>query len=312
MDGVRVVLQQERGAGIVYPISVSRDGLFYSAMRSYTGTREGEVATAGPRDTVMAPRVRWDLTGKLIDTVGWEPVPPVPESSGSNYLEVGGNRYYVPRAESDLVLTLNLPDGVIRINNHSASDAATASTLITRLTLGGDTVYSRNYGYTPLPYDADALDALAWSSARTPGGAVRIIDGVLQPPVVPPDSMAVFAKLRGAMQFPVHQQPFRQILDGHDGTFWLSRYDARALRSLVSLTGGDIAWFQFSEEGRLLRQLVLPISTRIAHTNGDELWTVEPDDMEVPWVVRYRMVVTAEVRATLASVAQVCARPPVG
>jgi hypothetical protein len=266
--------------GIVYPAGVAPDGMFFSRMNTFTGARSEDPVAPAATDTIKVPRVRWDMSGRTVDTVGWELRPPVPSSGGLDWITVGANRYPTPRPSVEALLTISLFDGAIHVENSSAESAATAHTRITKVDLQFDTVFSHTFRYQPQPYDAAALDSIAWSYARIPGGGIPIVNGVLVRPPTPQDSMAAFSALRAAMNYPAFQHPFQYGLIGRDGAIWLWRYDVR---------GRDTRWVILSPDGKLLRQVVVPAGTRVSRIDGDLIWTIVEDEMGIPWVVRYSL-----------------------
>jgi len=46
-----------------------------------------------------------------------------------------------------------------------------------------------------------------------------------------------------------------------------------------------------SPDGTARGELTLPARRRIAWSSGDTVWMVEPDDVDVPWLVKYQMTV---------------------
>jgi hypothetical protein len=87
--------------------------------------------------------------------------------------------------------------------------------------------------------------------------------------------------LREAMRFPEYKMPFRsQLLVGPNENVWLLRSDG---------AGAMAQWILFNADGEPEGQLELSARARVLWRNGDVLWTAEPDPMDVPWLVRYRI-----------------------
>ncbi len=265
--------------GIVMPVAMRSDGLFTSDLAVYTYSRDMKL-DVGENDTVQIPRILFDATGAVVDTVGWMPHPPRHSTMGER-LEMGSNRYYVPPAPSDDPLLIALPDGMIRIERPAAASADPATLTITRFDLAGDTVYRREWRYLPRPFDDAALDTVAWRAARTPGGGIPIINGVPTPPPVPDDSMEVFREIRGRLDFPAFQSPVPREREGRDGTLWLMREEE----------GGPVQRWTILDTatGDMVGDMELPRTLQPVRMSADGFWAIERDEMDVPWLAHYRL-----------------------
>ena len=74
--------------------------------------------------------------------------------------------------------------------------------------------------------------------------------------------------------------PVTEAVAGSDGSVWLQRED----------TGLDeLGWDVYSLDGTLVAKISLPRSTTILRASLQDLWVVEPDELNVPFVVHYRV-----------------------
>jgi hypothetical protein len=48
-------------------------------------------------------------------------------------------------------------------------------------------------------------------------------------------------------------------------------------------------WLVVDADGRLRGRVELPARATMRWIDGDQAWLVEPDEFEVPWLVRYRL-----------------------
>lgn len=87
--------------GILLPFAMRQDGHFISVMEdSFVAPPDGRLP--GIHDTIQIPRLAFDASGAVVDTLGWEtrfPEEPVTAS----LLEVGEVQFIVPMASPELV-----------------------------------------------------------------------------------------------------------------------------------------------------------------------------------------------------------------
>jgi hypothetical protein len=273
-----VTIPLHTNVGLVMPVAMRSDGLFTSDMTMFSSSRDMELNVA-ENDTVLIPRVLFNAGGMPVDTVGWLPHPP-PDGAAPERVEVGDNRYNVPRPASDQPLSITLPDGRIVIERPTAPSAEPANFVFTRLDLAGDTIVSRAYTYRPRPFDGAALDTKAWQSARRPGGGVRIIGGVPQPEPVPDDSIDAFNRIRGAMDFPAFQPPVQAHRVTSDGDIWLMREE----------DGGTTQrWTIIRADAALGGTVALDRGNFPIWMDIETFFLIERDEFDVQWLVRYRL-----------------------
>ena len=101
------------------------------------------------------------------------------------------------------------------------------------------------------------------------------------------DSARANEALRREMPFPEFQLPVRGEREfnpnhlGSDGSLWLRRED----------TGADtFRWIVLGVDGLPVGEVHLPREGfSIAWSGSETLWAIEPDEVGVPWLVRYRI-----------------------
>jgi hypothetical protein len=279
-----VTLQLPTGLGHVNPWGMRPDGLFFSEFTTVSYNRNAPASPVQPSDSIPVPRVLFDATGAVVDTVGWDPSPPprmVPPpgyvSPPSETIELGSNRYRVPIPPSALPTWTALGDGRIIFDQPLPTEVDAIFT-VTRLDLASDTVYSRRIHYRPESYTVEKLDSIADAAARVPGGGVYLAS--VGPPAPEPfaDPLTVRA-IREKMNFPEFQSTITSAWVAQDEGLWLRR-----------VANGDIArWVILDAEGLPRGGLTLPANSRIVWSRGDSFWAVELDELDVPWLVRYRL-----------------------
>lgn len=281
-DGLQVPLPSSYG--FLLPWTMRPDGMFVSHFGRISFSRDGGPTGVRATDSIPVPFVLFDASGRVADTIGWADRPPPrmwrPPSERDAPpadVEVGGRRLFVPTPPTTLPWWEPLADGYVVVETPVAEDPAEGVITVTRFGLQGDTVYSRLLRYHPVPYSNDALDSIAIHAARgEPGGMVPYAPG--RPP---PDNWRGIARvLREAMRFPPFQLPIQYPWVARDGSVWLRRWDG---------TTPTAHWILLDPRGRPRGALKLPAEVRVMWSAGDVLWGVEPDEYEVPWLVRYRI-----------------------
>ena len=170
-----------------------------------------------------------------------------------------------------------LPDGYLLVENPRAQTPDDGVFMVTRFGLSGDTVYHRTLHYSPVRYSAADLDTIAARAARgEPGGMVPYTPGA----PVRADWEAIVPSMRRAMKFPEFKLPFEYTWLAQDESLWLR---------LSHADQATAVWLILDAGGRPRGRVELPPDLRLWWSRGDTLWAVQPDEQDVPWVVRFRI-----------------------
>lgn len=279
VEGVTVPLSG-RMNGIAAPFVMRPDGNFVSDMTLFVSNREG--SRVGANDTVAVPRVLFDVHGTVIDTIGFTPRPPS-EPFAPEFIEIGSQRYALPRPPRDEQIEITFQDSRIVITRDAPATADATTFSVTRLGFSGDTILHRTYTYTPKPYSDAVLDTFAMRSLRAPNGIVAMIGGVMARPEPPDDPDAARGVIRARMNFPAYQPPVQQHFAAADRSLWLRREEAGAATH---------DWLLIGPDGELRGVLRLPRTTRPGWASRDSAWLIEFDEFDVPWLVLYRILLT--------------------
>jgi hypothetical protein len=70
---------------------------------------------------------------------------------------------------------------------------------------------------------------------------------------------------------------------------WLAQDESLWLRWTEGGSAATTRWILFDREGTPQGQLELPSNLVIEWARGDAFWAVEPDEYDIPWVVRFRI-----------------------
>lgn len=281
----RVVIPLPASLGYVVPGPLRDDGYFLGHFGMVGSNRGGDPTGVEPTDSIPWPVVRFDPTGAVFDTLGWVPKPPPrmwrPPSevdTSFDFIEVGDRRMMVPSPPTTLATWWNVGTDRIIVDTPAPGTAETSTMTVTRVALSRDTLFHQVLAYDPVPFTDADLDSIAARAARGgPGGFASY-----NPNASTPDDWRVAAnRLRAEMGFPEYQLPLQASRVGADGAVWLRRSADRS--------SGRTAWVILDPEGTPRGSLDLPERVAPRWSRGDTLWAVVPDDLDIPWVVRYEI-----------------------
>lgn len=217
--------------------------------------------------------LRMDVTGAVADTL-------FTYSLENTTLEVHdpdsprGPRSYVTQPFTDTEIAQISPSApaVIRVDRTAARSSDPTAFRVTRVEFGGDTVFSREYEYTPIPLTDHLVDSIIrdigqrLSKLPFPGRATQA---------------RVEALARDALYRPAFHPPVSGLVIGRDGTLWLQR----------EKTGADfVDWIVLAPTGEAVGIVAMPRDLRVLAAERGTVWGMESDELDVPYIVRYRVV----------------------
>ena len=133
----------------------------------------------------------------------------------------------------------------------------------------GDTVLTREYPYTPVPTPAGELERQVdahmerYARSATPPSRESITRILSQPAFIPP-----------------YLPPVTLVRTGQDGSVWIQR--ERAGRD-------SVAWNAIDRSGDMAGEVWLPSEARIMAATAEHIAVLEPDELDVPYVLVYRV-----------------------
>lgn len=268
-----IPLWRPRCVGHLLPDRMRPDGLFTSAFSRMSCNQDNETSAVDATVPIRIPHLIFDATGTVVDTIGWDsaPNPRMARPPGSfdiefESIDVDGRPYSVPQPPIEVPLWLQLIDGRVElfVRRPTSEDAWIE---LTRLTSSGDTVFARRLPYTPEPYTSDDMEALASQSATA-----RMRGSAADPSIV--------RRLRAAMDFPEFRPVAQMGYVDADERIWLARY----------APGNSTARFLvIDSDGLPLGEIRFPGRFQFRWSEGNAIWGVEPDELDVPWLVKYRI-----------------------
>jgi hypothetical protein len=216
-------------------------------------------------DTIMIPVVRMDTTGAILDTVRY--LPWAFPQRGT--IMAGSREIPLPSTPSAGPLEHAGPDGsVFAVERPFAGNAQEGVFTVTRIDPAGDTVYRLPYRYRPRVYDDTVVSGIIRPHAATYAERTGTDADVLE------------AQLRQALVLPPFQPGIAAVKAGQDGSLWLRTAD----------DGASLAhWIILNPDGSARGVVDLPRGATLHWMDGDVSWAAVPDDVDVPWLVRYRV-----------------------
>lgn len=253
MAGAPQVLRAD-GSGLVRP------GAFVRAM---SGQASGPQTATTSRALFRAER-----DPAALDTVVWIEV-----SYTSNSAPIAGGgvaRFGCPFATSPLLDLRVDGSGVVVVDRTPAPSLDVATFAVVGLDPAGDTAFVTEVPYQPVTVEAERV--------------AREVEGIRAPYLnrdrPAPSAPDVEAALRKMDCIPAALPPVRDLVTAQDGTIWLGREEE-----------GDrpVEWDVLGADGAWIGRLVLPAGETVAAASGETLVTTWTDELDVPYLTRYRL-----------------------
>ncbi len=239
-----------------------RDGTFYGAAPAWS-----EQIVRG--ELTSALHVRMSADGEVLDTLWDQPYRP---TDVLGLLRDGGGTFG-PQPFGDQPLMVITSRGITILHRRVDGSEAEPSLHLAALDWSGDTLTSRRIPYRPEPLPSAEVERAAKEQAAELHGFVGEPLGI---------SLAQMeADVADAIYGPSHHPFVARMLVTEQGQVWLERTGTEAGTWLVLTAPGD-------PTGRV----TLPEGLRVLRIDGDTLWGVETDDLDVNYVVQYRLVET--------------------
>ena len=275
VEDIRVPSSSPGRESAVSPRRMDDEGLFVGQSgMSYPGDDDAPAA-----DSVNVPRIRFDADGQIVDTVGTHPSF---RPRDLDPLDVGSSTFMVPRPRgSDPAVVLHA-DGYTRIDQTLPDTSAAVR--ITRIRHPADTLHSRLLRYDPKGFPAELLNELAKGQAHQVGPLMVLNDGEIDRLERHAEDTAAARRAlirRMEAEFPEHQLPVQRTRTGADGSLWL-------LREGVG-DDEEARWTILDAGLEPVGEVAVPVDVSVRWSSGDTIWARVHDELDVPWLVRYRL-----------------------
>lgn len=245
------------------PTEYVGNGLFISTYSIPGGVMSTIVNSPEP---VRAPVVSMDHMGVVRDTLRYETI----RGSSPVGVEFAGQRATVPQPPDESPLYVDGRGGTYGVDRTVPEPGGDAFMTVFKVS-GADTVYNRRMRYLPKEWSPERVNRMMAASLRIWGN--RVGDGA--------DTAAAAAAIRAAMSLPPFQTPVSDIRLGEDEVVWLAREDDPT---------SPPEWVMVGPNGDPLGVVTGQPKTMLHWSNESTVWAVVLDDVDVPWLVRYKLV----------------------
>lgn len=159
---------------------------------------------------------------------------------------------------------------IVVLEREAAGSAEEASFRLSKLTFGGDTVWARDYPYTPQPAPAQVIDSVL-SEVSAGMGASDFFD-------ITEATARQWAS--ETLYRPEFRPPVEKMLVARDGSIWLS---------LGPDDTGQDDWLLLDSAGEPVARTTLPSRIDVQLVDPPLVYATERDELDVPYLVRYRV-----------------------
>lgn len=222
----------------------------------------GVNAGGGKPDPGLKTSVVWlDADGKAIGTLLERP-----RSAGLLYLSTGGTAVFQPYSDFPLWDVDDAGSFVGVVYRDAAKESSEGVFRIRLREASGATVYDRKYSYSPVRVSSQLTDSLVKDFAME----------------IPPHARGANLEedIRSGLYLPPFHPTVTNIAVGVDGNVFVRREDQG---------GPTVPWSIFDSGGDPVANFLAPTSLRIFHAMGDMIIGTETDDLDVQYLVRYRI-----------------------
>jgi hypothetical protein len=157
---------------------------------------------------------------------------------------------------------------LVVLDRSAPTDSATAGFTVTKLSFGGDTLFTRRYAARTMPLTGAMADSVLSAFEKRMGE--RNFLG---------QTAAGLRKwAEGTLYRPAFMPPVSHLVAGRDGTIWVG---------LTPDGSGEDRWVVLSPEGEAIGRIGLPSGTTVLVADREHVWGSQTDEFDVPYLVRF-------------------------
>ena len=252
------------------PVRPYRDGSFLGmAFPSLDQVANGQLT--------RTPFVLMDAEGNTQSHIWMHPHEPrdvlaLPRDDGT-----GGR--YAGQPFGDDVLPTDIDHGVLAVERRAWTGDGEAVVTVTGIGFTGDTLFTNRVSYTPTPLPTARVDSVVRATAermhpsmsrREPGLTIRALE----------------EDIRRAIYAPAYLPAVAELAVARNGNIWLRRFDP-----VESETGEQMnEWWILDPAGSPMARAHTPAGLRMMLIGDEAVWGVESDELDVDYIMRYRLV----------------------
>lgn len=212
------------------------------------------------------PFLRIDRQSQVVDTVTWEQ-----QRNTLLVMAHEGGQFIVPTPFDENPLYSVAPDGrgIVTVHRTPSPDTREASFQVTLVAPTRDTLFHVALPFAPVPVSEERLRAAVEERLEQRGRGRAI-----------PRTETVMAALQEEGLVPATLPPVTALMTAQDGTIWLRREE---------LGDRAVDWIVLQPDGSVGPSLSLPARQRVVAAYGQSVVAVEGDDLDVPYLVLYRL-----------------------
>ena len=247
------------------PRGLLSDGSISGASPSWSQqVASGELTKSAILRIDSVCRIVDTIAGYSVENTSWEVTDPNDQRAPRSYQSQ-------PFTDTEIVTVSEHIPLVVRVNRqvHNIVDEAVLG--VTAVSFDGDTIFSRSYSHTPISIDESLVDSLV--NSRAERAASSPFPGA-------PTAERAADWARSSLYVPEYHPPVSASLVGKDGSVWLC----------AEKTGGpSVDWRMISPSGEPIGTVALPVRFRPMEADGNLVWGTDYDELDVPYIVRYRI-----------------------
>lgn len=156
--------------------------------------------------------------------------------------------------------------GLLVVDRRVWTGEGEATIRVGEIGFDGDTIFTAAVSYDPVPLTDERFDAGVRAAAEGRADTSE-------------------AQMRGLMYRPPYLPAVSHVIGAEDGTVWLRRFDP------VETDAGEevFEWWVLDGEGSPLARALTPAGLDVRLITADMVWGLERDELDVEYIVRYRL-----------------------
>ena len=252
------------------PVRPFRDGGFLGMALPFLD----QVATG---QLTRTPFVLMDVEGNTQSHIWMHPHEP--RDVLALLTEDGTGGSYSSQPFLDDALPTDIDHGLLAVERRAWTGDGEAVVTVTGIGFTGDTLFTSRVLYTPTPLPAARVDSVVRATAermhpsmsrRKPGLTIRELE----------------EDIRRAIYAPAYLPAVAELAVARNGNIWLRRFDP-----VESETGEQMnEWWILDPAGSPMARAHTPAGLRMMLIGDEAVWGVVSDEMDVDYIVRYRLV----------------------